>query len=193
MSAGLARNNPFRSERVEQLRFRLDEPGWRELMDRFERLGYRGALVGPKGSGKTTLLEEIEARLEARGWSVRRWRLTSDRRVPTQQEWRLVETSGPRDLVSVDGVEQLSWGRKRRFLKASGKAGALLVTSHLRGLLPTLREHRTSFDLLEDLVAELVGRVEAERWRPLLRDLFDRYRGNVRECLRSLYDCWPEA
>ena len=109
-----ARLNPFRSERIERLGFRLDERGWRELLERFSSVGRRGALVGPHGSGKTTLLEELEERLEGLGWTIRRWRLRKGRPSPTDQEWRLLETSGARDVLSVDGAEQLSWRRWRR-------------------------------------------------------------------------------
>ena len=34
------------------------------LLERYARLGYRGALVGPKGHGKTTLLEAFAGYLE---------------------------------------------------------------------------------------------------------------------------------
>lgn len=186
-----ARANPFRSARIEALRFRLDDRGWRLLLDRFEGLGRRGALVGPKGSGKTTLLEELEARLESEGWRIRRWRLRKERPSPSERQWRLLATSGPRDLVSVDGAEQLSWWRWHRLAAGSRRAGGLLITSHRKGLLPCLSEHRTSPELLKDLVADLVGPATAGRWDAELRRLFESHRGNVRECLRSLYDGWP--
>lgn len=186
-----ARANPFRSGRVESLRFRLDASGWRDLMDRFAHLGYRAALVGPKGSGKTTLLEEIESLLERQGWRIRRWRLTRERRAPSAEDWGLAEMSGDRDLVSVDGAEQLSWWSWRRLAKTSRRAGGLLVTSHSPGLLPEIHTHQTSRELFLELVAELLDRSAAETLREELIRLFELHQGDLRECFRSLYDRWP--
>lgn len=59
------------------------------------------------------------------------------------------------------------------------------------GLLPTLYEHRTSTELLTDLVAELIG-TEARPCHHELARLFEAHGGNVRECLRELYDRWAD-
>lgn len=192
ISPGAARLNPFRSARVESLRFRSAGVSPPELLQRFESLGCRAALVGPKGSGKTTLLEALEAELESGGWSVRRWRLRIERPAPSPEEWRLVETAGERDLVTVDGAEQLSWWRWRRLLRSSRRAGALLVTCHRPCRLPTLHAHTTSPELLRNLVAELLES-GGDDLPVELDELFRRHDGNIRECLRSLYDLWPRA
>ncbi len=184
-----ARANPFRVRRVLALRYRLDE-GWEPLLDRLARLGRRAALVGPQGSGKTTLLEELEQRLETQGWRVLRLRLARDRRRPGDGDWRRLEGLGPGDLISVDGLEQLPWWSWRRLERLSRRAGGLVATSHRPGRLPVLRRHRTDPRLLEELVAELVGRRSAESMRPELERLFAAHRGNLRDCLRSLYDRW---
>jgi polynucleotide 5'-kinase involved in rRNA processing len=70
-----ARDNPFRTERVLRVRFRLPSGTWDDLLARFEALGRRAAIVGPQGSGKTTLLEDLAPRLRARGYSIRELRL----------------------------------------------------------------------------------------------------------------------
>jgi hypothetical protein len=68
-----ARRNPFRSERVEGVRFRfLGDGTWDGLMARLAELGYRGAIVGSDGSGKTTLLDELAPRIAGAGFGVRR-------------------------------------------------------------------------------------------------------------------------
>lgn len=191
MSFRPARENPFRAERVEALRYRLTENGWAALLARFEALGRRASLVGPKGSGKTTLLAEIETRLEGRGWRIRRLRLTREQRRPGTEEWRTLWGGiGGRDLVTVDGAEQLSWWWWRRLRRAARRGGGLLVTSHRPGLLPSLHHHRTSPELLAELVTELVG--EAAREMDFV-ELFDRHGGNVRDCLRQLYDGWANS
>ncbi len=184
-----ARANPFRVRRVLALGYRLDE-GWGPLLERLARLGLRAALVGPQGSGKTTLLEELEQRLETQGWRVLRLRLRLDRRRPGDGDWRRLERLGPGDLITVDGLEQLPWWSWRRLERLSRRAGGLVATSHRAGRLPVLRRHRTDPRLLEDLVADLVGRESAASLRPELDRLFAAHRGNLRDCLRSLYDQW---
>lgn len=194
MSGRPARENPFRAERVEALSYRLDEDEWAGILARFEELGRRASLVGPKGSGKTTLLEELEARLKRRGWHVRRLRLSCEHRRPGGEEWRALWAGiDGRDLVTVDGAEQLSWWWRRRLLWAARRAGGLLVTSHRPGLLPSLHRHRTSPELLAELVTELVGEEGRQAFGLDLEELFERQQGNVRECLRKLYDRWAEA
>ncbi len=189
MSGLPARANPFRVRHLHALRYRLDE-GWQPLLDRLARLGRRAALVGPQGSGKTTLLEELEARLEAAGWRVLRLRLRRDRRRLDRGDWRRLERLGPGDLTSVDGLEQLPWWSWRRLERLSRRGGGIVATSHRSGRLPVLRRHRTDPRLLEDLVAELVGRRRAADLRPELDRLFAAHSGNLRDCLRSLYDRW---
>ncbi len=187
-----ARDNPFCVRRVLGLRYRLDNDGWRRLLDRFESLDRRAALVGPEGSGKTTLLEDLEERLAAEGWTFLSLRLSRDRRRLSEDEWARLATTTGDTLVTVDGVEQLRWWQRRRLERLSQQAGGLLVTSHQPGRLPTLHQHRTSPELLEMLVAELVGSETAASLEPELVRLFADHDGNLRDCLRSLYDLWSE-
>ena len=186
-----ARDNPFRVSRVLRLRYRLDDDAWGRLLERFEHLGRRAALVGPEGSGKSTLLEDLEERLEQNGWHLMRLRLDRERRRLSLGEWASVESAGRGDLITVDGFEQLAWWHGRLLERLSRRAGGLLVTSHRVGRLPVLREHRTDPEILEALVRDLVGRASAERLGPEFERLFVVHRGNLRDCLRSLYDLWP--
>ncbi|MEE8526723.1 MAG: hypothetical protein V3T72_22525 [Thermoanaerobaculia bacterium] len=185
-----ARDNPFRVRRALRLRYRLDAAGWERLFERLEHLDHRAALVGPEGSGKTTLLEDLEGRLEDRGWRLLRLRLSRERRRLTRGEWARVADAGRRDLVTVDGFEQLTRWHRRRLERLTRWSGGLVVTSHRAGRLPTLREHRTSPTLLSALVTDLVGREETESLEPVLARLFAVHEGNLRDCLRSLYDRW---
>lgn len=189
-----ARANPFRSACVERLRYRLDADGWADLLARLEELGYRAALVGGDGTGKTTLLLEVEQRLAAQGWRLRRLRLCRERRRPPAEAWRaLFAPADPLALVTVDGAELLSRWRWRHLQRFSRRCGGLLVTSHRRGLLPSLHEHHTTPELLLDLVAELVGPRQSGRLAGELGRLFRAHRGNLRECLWRLYDRWSEG
>jgi len=112
-----------------------------------------------------------------------------EQRRPEPAAWRAaLENLGPSVVLSVDGAELLSRWRWLRLRWAARHADGAIITSHRPGLLPTLREHRTSPELLENLVAKLLGKEEARALRPDLERLFAEHGGNLRECLRELYD-----
>lgn len=205
-----ARDNPFATDRLEALGYRSPRTGepvdLEPLLARWESLGRRAAIVGPEGSGKTTLLDELEPILEARGHAVRRLRAEAGSGVLVEERSRqrvvrpegLTESDGHTILV-VDGADRLKRRIWRRLRRASGRgnasrAGGLLVTSHRTGLLPTLTECATSPELLERLVADLVGSGPAAPDRPLppAAILHARHRGNLRLALLELYDRWAE-
>lgn len=175
-----ARDNPFASDRVERLRFRLpDGLTWDELLQRLAALRFRAALVGPHGRGKTTLLEELAPRLTARGFRVRTVTLRQDER---RVDWKRLRSLGPDDILFLDGAEllgRLGWLRVRLSCR---RAGGLIVTSHLPGLLPTLLECKTTPELLAGLVRELTGE-QLETG-----ELFAQHGGNVRMAFWEMYD-----
>jgi hypothetical protein len=179
-----ARDNPFRTERVLRVRYRLASGTWDDLLGRFEELGRRAAIVGPKGTGKTTLLEDLAPRLRARGFVVHELRL--DEETPRFEPGfldRLFASLGPRDVILFDGAEQLGWIAWSRFERRARAAAGLLVTCHRPGLLPALIETSTTSELLEGIVEELLG-----ARLPETPALFEKHGGNVREALRELYD-----
>lgn len=186
-------DNPFRVQRLGRLGYRLEGTSWEGLMARLAVLGWRAALVGPEGHGKSTLLVELARRLmEDRGFRVRSVTLRrGERRLPAAARAHLLAGVGARDLLLVDGAQELApreWGRLRA---ASGPAGGLLITSHRPGLLPTLHDCRTSPELLDGLMAELLAGPREGEVRvalPSPRELFARHRGNLREALLAAYD-----
>jgi len=186
-----ARDNPFRTDRVLTVRYRL--PGsWDELLSRFEAAAWRGAIVGPQGSGKTTLLEDLAPRIRQAGFAVRDLRLDTEtpRFVPGFLDG-FTASLGTRDVILFDGAEQLGreeWGRFERRTRA---AGGLVITCHRPGLLPTLIETSTTPELLGGLVDQILGD-RAVEVRPLMPALFEKHRGNLREALRELYDRYAE-
>lgn len=184
-----ARDNPFRAERLHALRYRFPVGGdHAELLARLEALDYRAAIVGPEGHGKTTLQEELAVDLARRGLCVRWLRLRrDDRKRSYALVRRLLADLCHEDLVFVDGAEQLPWLTWRRLVRRTAACRGLLITTHQPGRLPTLLECRTSPDLLREIAAELAPD-DVASLEPKLDELFARHAGNLRLCLRELYD-----
>ncbi|MBX3415608.1 MAG: hypothetical protein KF708_23185 [Pirellulales bacterium] len=183
-----ARENPFAVDRVLEIRYELPGESLDDLLARLERLGGRGAIVGPHGSGKTTLLEDIAARLERRGQRVYLLRLSAERRtIPRETMCSLSERLGAQDAVLCDGAEQLNPLAWRRFRFRVRQAGVLIATTHCAGRLPTLLETRTTPELLESIVRRLLNEPAAV-FPFSVPALFARHAGNVRDALRELYD-----
>lgn len=183
-----ARENPFRVEKLHQLSFRLPGMSLEQLQDRFEELGKRAAIVGADGTGKTTLFEQFVNRLHDRGRVIRAVRLSlEDRRLPGD----FISTKEPIDsettILAVDGADHLRKLDWRQLRRRSGRYQGLLITSHRPGMLPTLSHCKPSLELLDELVAELVPE-QKKHFEPILPDLYKRHCGNIRECLRELYD-----
>lgn len=187
-----ARDNPFATDRVHRIRYRLAEQEWTALERKLCESSRRGAIVGPEGSGKTTLLEDIAARLQRDGWRAKWLRLTRERpRFAPAELKRFFAELSRRDVILFDGAEQLGGWAWRRFVRRCRRSGGLLITSHRTGLLPTLHECSTSPQLLFDIVAELHPPAAAPsgvQLRELTDSLFISHCGNVRDALRSLYD-----
>ena len=182
-----ARDNPFATHRVLRERYRLDEAGWRELRTRLCALNYRGAIVGPHGSGKTTLLEDLAATLARENWRVVFAQLTAE--FPELPSGVRATDFGARDILMIDGAEQLSplawcWLRWR-----ARRAGGLIITTHNDGRLPTIWRCATSPLLLTDLVVSLGERLADEE----AAKLHARHDGNLRGALRELYDRWATS
>jgi hypothetical protein len=188
-----ARDNPFATARVHQIRYRFEGTTWQDLMARLESMHWRGTIVGQEGAGKTTLLEDFGPRLRERGWDVVWLRLTQEQpRFPGTMLRALASRLTPNALVLFDGAEQLSRWAWWSFLWRVRRAGGLIITSHRGGRLPTLIRCETSSRLLGGIVSDLLkGTVLPEG---VLHDsLFRKHCGNLREALRELYDLFSAA
>lgn len=187
-----ARENPFKAERViATIRYTCPDANLDTLIARLAALGYRAAIVGPHGAGKTTLLEDLGRALQDRGFRIMSVRLaTDDRRPPGTWPARAARL-GPRDIVCLDGAEQLSAIAWLSFRWRARRAGGVIVTSHTRGRLPLLIECTTSADLLEGIVRRLSPAPAAGA--PSAAELFRRHHGNLRDALRELYDVHAAA
>lgn len=185
-----ARDNPFRTDQVLTIRYRMLDDSFAGMMERLSELGYRGAIIGPKGAGKTTLLEDLEPALSALDFKVTRLRLDDlQRRFPRGFMKVLFDRLTNRDFVLFDGAERLNRWKWLSFKRRTKKAGGLIVTSHRAGLLPTLKECRTTPEMLAEILEELSGKASGERE---VRLLYERHKGNLREALRELYDVYSE-
>lgn len=184
-NSGAARpaDNPFASRCIDGLRYRFRRGGIDEVKTALARHRNRGAVVGAHGSGKTTLLEELAVHLSGDIVWVR-LNAEIDRPAVTALEV-LNHGIGPGHTILIDGAEQLSyrsWWRVRRRIRS---AGTIVITSHRPGRLPTIHECTTDLALLEELVRELAPDAAA---REDLEALFLRNNGDLRLCLRELYD-----
>jgi hypothetical protein len=181
-----ARDNPFRTERLESLSYRFLDGGWDQLWARLETLGGRGAIVGPRGSGKTTLLHEMAHQLALRSRHARLVHAPGGgSSIAPSQFWVELDRLQPEDALLIDGGERLSFLDWRRVKRLARDASTVVVTRHSAGALPTLHRTRTDPALLETLASELLGRSMHG-----LQPLHDRCQGDVRQALLTLYDQW---
>lgn len=177
-----ARENPFRSERVERIPF--VPVGWTllELEQRLERSDHRGAIIGPEGSGKTTLLDELDRRYRAKGHEVVRLTFRAGESVLP------IGVHAAGQVLLVDGVEQLSESAWQRLSRSAASASAFIITSHRAGFLPTVVECRTSRELLREILPTLIDATALAALGTLPEDRFAARGGNIRLVLRDLYD-----
>ncbi|MEJ2188459.1 MAG: hypothetical protein P8Y93_03410, partial [Acidobacteriota bacterium] len=183
-------DNPFASHRIDALPFRAPGTSLEELATRLDAVGGRAEIVGPEGSGKTTLLEQLARCLPGEIVLVA---LVG----PCPDVWRSIDARlppriGPRHTVLVDAAGRLGPSGQLMLRRKTRNAGRLVVTRHRPGRLPTLYHCRTTPTLLTDLVRELAP-VHVPNLEPGLGELFDRHHGNLRMCLRELYDRCSEG
>ena len=183
-----ARDNPFRTEQVLTIRYRMIDDSFAGMIERLEELGYRGAIIGPKGAGKTTLLEDLEPALQALDFRIVRLRLDDlQRSFPRGVLKDFFDRLTDRDFVLFDGAERLNRLEWLRFKRGTKKSGGLIVTAHRAGLLPTLKECRTTPEVLSEILEKLADTPAAETD---VRLLYNRHKGNLREALREMYDIY---
>ncbi len=185
-----ARDNPFAADRLERVRYRFTGTSLDNLLARLDETNYRAAIVGPEGSGKTTLLEDLRQVLERQGRRTKLIFINDAYPLPEAECRRFLSELAPQELVLLDGADAMrrsSWSLFRRHTVS--RAAGLIITSHRPGLLPTLIECSTNPPLLKEIVAHLTS--DAQRVSPaLLEDLHRRHSGNLRACLRELYDLY---
>ncbi len=184
-----ARENPFATCHLERIPFRFPHGmSWDTLLKRLGELNWCASIVGGNGTGKTTLLEQLVPHLETRGFAPVSFRLQTESGMKEKDRLadKLREVKAP-GFILLDGAEQLSTRQWLPIRGAASAAAGFIVGVHRTSRLPVALELETSAKLLKSLAESLTGGAlpdgEAET-------LFQRHRGNLRECLRELYDRW---
>ena len=191
-----ARHNPFSVDRVHTIRYRPLKTTFDDILTRLETMDYRAAIVGPEGVGKTTLLEDLQHALQRRGLRTRVVFVndTSPLDRPTRRQ--LMSQLESDEIVLLDGADaigRVTWTFLRRHILKY--AAGLVITTHRSGRLPTLIDCTTTPELLNTIVTELLPETYDAHTDSLQR-LFRHHQGNIRNCLRELYDvcaCEREA
>jgi hypothetical protein len=183
-----ARDNPFAADQIERIRYRFAGTSLDELLTRLEEMNYRAAITGPEGSGKTTLLEDLRQALEGRGLRTKLLFVNDASPLSEAQCRRFLSELTPQELVLLDGADAIHRSSRSLFRRHTiAHASGLIITSHRPGLLPTLIECSTTSHLLTEIVADLTAQSHAIP-PAILDDLYIRHSGNLRACLRDLYD-----
>ena len=188
-----ARDNPFCAERIDRIAYIPVAAVVEDLVSKIEQMNFRGAITGPRGAGKTTLLGGLKSRFKEKSFTVKTifvndtTPFTKDRR----KEFIVGLTCG--ELVFLDGAEQLGtigWRRFKRQVLES--AAGLVITSHKPGLLETIIECSTTPGLFLEIVSQLTGEGFPLDEKQLI-EIYDHHKGNIRNCLRQLYDICAEG
>ncbi len=183
-----ARDNPFAVERVQAIRYHPPNTTFDQILVRLHELNYRAAIAGPEGSGKTTLLEDLGQTFREKGIRTKVVFVNDTSGFDSPACRRLLADLTRDQIVLLDGADLMrrsDWSLLKRHTITH--AYGLIITSHRRGLLPTLIECSTTPALLKEIVAEL----QPQRHAPtteFLNNLYERHQGNLRACLRELYD-----
>ncbi len=174
----------------------LAEPGLcARLHETWLQAGRVGAILGPHGCGKSTLLATLADHWPRdQGYRVSQVTLHNGQRALPESFWQ--RDFHERDLLFIDGYEQLGWRARWALypLRRRTKCG-LLVTAHKATRLPTLYRVEPDYSAFLAVVRRLLQPVNDPR---LAGEFLARHAaaawqhtgGNAREGLFRLYDCW---
>ena len=185
-----ARDNPFSADRIDIIHYKPVDICFDELLMRLEEMKYRAAIIGPEGSGKTTLLEDLRTAIENSGLPTKNIFVNSTNLLTFPRMRELIANLTDKEIILLDGADQLNRLRwlllKQDTLK---KSAGLIITTHQRQLLPVLIKCSTTQLLFREIVAELVPK--NVRINPyFLNEIYNHNSGNIRNCLRQLYDIY---
>jgi hypothetical protein len=162
------------------------------LLERLEKNGWRGQIVGPHGSGKSALLAALMAALKEAKRPTLLLELHDGQRSLAAEFWATSDPA-PETLVIVDGYEQLGLPARWRLKRRCRRGGlGLLVTAHASAGFPDLVRTAAGLETVARIVAQLLGNDAWPISREEIQQRFRLHRGNVRETLFALYDLYEE-
>lgn len=180
--------NPFRSSSVEQLRYALSTDELEALVDDALHESC-SCLLGPKGTGKTTLLEDLEPRIQQRGFKTHWIRLQLES-TPADRAEAIAEIRNlsPQHVCLFDGAEVLNFWQWRRVCRTARSNGfTLIATLHRKRSVTILRRTQTDWPLMEQFVRQLSGEHYSDRLSDHAQRAFHSNHGNMREVFRACY------
>lgn len=180
--------NPFRSSRVEQIRYALTNEALEALVNHALNEPC-SCLLGVKGTGKTTLLEDLEPRLQRRDYTTHWVRLHLDS-TPQERSDALsgLESLHEGDVCLFDGAEVLNWWQWRRVCKRARSNGfTLIATLHHKRGVPVVHSTQPDWSLAEQFVRQLAGSHYSESLHARAQHAFKENHGNIREVFRACY------
>lgn len=142
--------------RIDVMSYIAYEYEMQEVAFRLKRHGYRGAICGPKGCGKSVMLHALGDELLSHGLSPLPLQIGDNQAKTLPIEWRrTIRKARPTDALLLDGYDLLpAWARAWVWF-ASGRAGAVVVTSHHDVRCKTLARPTPTATLLKNLSEQL--------------------------------------
>ncbi len=164
------------------------------LLFRLYDVGNRAIICGPHGSGKSTILIHLASVAQRKGLKVHCLRIRSW--IDAIRVMRVFATINPKQsLVSVDSWERLGFFGRFLCQFADFRGLCVVVTVHKRTwwnnwpvLLHMKADDKTFRLLVDELMTKYAGSKTIEFSGAMLRDVFQRHSGNLREGFFELYD-----
>jgi energy-coupling factor transporter ATP-binding protein EcfA2 len=166
-----------------------------DMVNKLAELGWRGQIVGPHGSGKSTLVAALVEVLEQAGRRALVIALhDGQRRLPIGSLDDACQKGA--NVFVIDGFEQLGFWARRSLTSRCRKLGwGLVVTAHRDVGFPTLAVTAPALLTAQAVVDHLQnGHATHDRRiaRSLVAEAFSAARGDIREMLFALYDCYEQ-
>ncbi len=180
----IARENPFRTGRVERiLSFdpTLIGTSWERIQENWEQLNYRACVCGHHGAGKTTFLKAFGKRL-AKTAEVH-FLFFNRQQNRLQAEDHALLSDVREKLFFIDGDQHLKWRERRALHRSLIPAKGVLVTRHKMRKYPILLKLRST----PQLAAQLLERIDPS-YQTNVRETFHKNKGNLRELWLDYYD-----
>jgi energy-coupling factor transporter ATP-binding protein EcfA2 len=183
-----AKDNPFRSSRLEKIRYELPSDVLETLVDQALNESC-SCLLGPKGTGKSTLLEDLEPLLQQRGYTTHWIRLTLESPHEDHTAARVqVKQLGKGEVCLVDGAEVLSFVNWHRLCWLARKNQmTLIATLHRKRGVSILRRTQPDWALMQRFVRQLSGTYYTNQLNDHAQLAFQTSHGNMREVFRACY------